>query len=399
MHKAASELGVRVAPTQLRKMVEAYTKANQARQLLQRRPPWKPGHVAAEHRNDRWDIDVIDYSANPSGEFKYILFVQDIHTRKIFATALKNKKPETESQALAEMFEAHGVPRVMHGDAEFEQGAVAKMMQKKGVAFTRQAKGDYNQTATLASAIRQLREDLARRMLSRNTREWQPLLAAAVNGQNDLSRPHLMNHSANDAWEASAKDPTLEFQLRVQAAQQREDNTELRDQRAGRLRRDGGFRVPEGQTKTGFRRGFKPIWSGKVHRVVEITEDGQVKDEDGKYYPTRMVLPVPLDSADVDVEAAVRSRGSAALDAARTARFEQFKEPIRAFIDARGGETQLSLVSKYARNELGMVFPAQRPSPSEIMRLLGFETRLDRGTTYVRIPDSRKQRSLRISVK
>jgi hypothetical protein len=293
----------------------------------------------------------------------------------LFAAALRSKKPGEEAEALRHMFTARGTPREVHGDAEFEAGPVRALLDDRHVAFVLQAKGDYNATATLGSAIQQLRAELARRMLAQGAREWEPLLQAAVTSQNTLSRPHLGNHSALDAWAAASPgghDPTLEFQLREQAAEDRDYNEHLRDDRAQRLQRDGGFRVAAGQQKSGFRRGFKPVWGGHVHSVEAITPDGFVKDEQGHEYATRLVLPVPKESGDVDLEAAGRARGSEAVDRARLARYEPFRERLQAFVAARGGRVHLALLIKHARQELKMELPQRSPSPKEVMELLGF---------------------------
>ena len=49
------------------------------------------GHIGSSRANERWAIDFIDLHAEPDGDLKYILMVQGIRSRKIWAKALVEK--------------------------------------------------------------------------------------------------------------------------------------------------------------------------------------------------------------------------------------------------------------------------------------------------------------------
>jgi hypothetical protein len=129
-----------------------------------------------------------------------------------------------------------------------------------------------------------------------------------------------------------------------------------------------------------------------VHEVKDVKPWGQVIDEKGDAYDTRRVLPVPAASGTLQIG----RQGNAAVDARRVERYDQFRAPLIAWLK-RKGQTQnndgvqiehaakLSELSRYAR-QLGMVFPQKKPTPTEIMRLLGFRTWLEGNVQWVAPP-------------
>ena len=73
------------------KDVEAFVKAQTPTQLFAKGPKYR-GHIISSRVNERWALDFVDFTAEPDGALKHILFVQDIHSRKIWAKALAEKK-------------------------------------------------------------------------------------------------------------------------------------------------------------------------------------------------------------------------------------------------------------------------------------------------------------------
>ena len=74
------------------KDVEEFVKAQTPTQLCAKGPRYR-GHIISSRVNERWVLDFIDFQAEPDGDLKYILLVQDIHNRKLWARALAEKKP------------------------------------------------------------------------------------------------------------------------------------------------------------------------------------------------------------------------------------------------------------------------------------------------------------------
>ena len=59
------------------KDVEAFIKSQTPTQLFAKAPTYR-GKVIASRPNERWVVDFIDFSAEPIGEYKYVLLVQDM---------------------------------------------------------------------------------------------------------------------------------------------------------------------------------------------------------------------------------------------------------------------------------------------------------------------------------
>ena len=76
------------------KDVEEFVKAQTPTQLLAKGPRYR-GHIISSRVNERWAIDLVDLSAEPDGNLKYIMLVQYIHSKKLWAKPLTEKKPSS----------------------------------------------------------------------------------------------------------------------------------------------------------------------------------------------------------------------------------------------------------------------------------------------------------------
>ena len=65
------------------KNVEEFVKSQTPTQLVAKAPTYG-GNIIASRPNERWVIDFIDFTAEPSGQFKYIFLTQDIFSRKLW---------------------------------------------------------------------------------------------------------------------------------------------------------------------------------------------------------------------------------------------------------------------------------------------------------------------------
>ena len=101
------------------KDVEAFVKAQTPTQLFAKGPKYR-GHIISSRVNERWAMDFIDFVAEPDGDLKYILLVQDIHSRKLWARALAEKKPAEYIEAFKSIVRQAGKPKELNFDGEFE---------------------------------------------------------------------------------------------------------------------------------------------------------------------------------------------------------------------------------------------------------------------------------------
>ena len=94
-----------------RKVVDAFSSTQGAKQVLRPRPPGK----GRFWRLGSWTAG-IDYNATPSPDpqggdpYQYILIVQDIFSRKLWAHALKSKAPAVAQQAFEAIVRRAGTP-------------------------------------------------------------------------------------------------------------------------------------------------------------------------------------------------------------------------------------------------------------------------------------------------
>ena len=83
----------------------AVVRSQNSRQVFAARPGYT-GKIVATRLDDRWDADLIDYTATPSKSsdsegkpYKYILIVQDVFSRRIWAVSLRENNQEVVTQA------------------------------------------------------------------------------------------------------------------------------------------------------------------------------------------------------------------------------------------------------------------------------------------------------------
>ena len=218
-------------------------------------------------------------------------------------------------------------------------------------------------------------------MLVRKTQEWAPLLPKVANALNNVPREPLLGSNAKDVWEG--KNDTIEFDLRRQAAEDAEHNAKERERRDKRVEEMGACRTMEGETRAGFRRSFKVLWSGDAHQVDKV-QNGKVTDEKGDTYETRLIFPVPKSSRTMEVPDLAR-RGSANTNAAKQARLEPYVKPIEARLRRNGGKEKTWTLAKYMREDLGMTI---KGTLTQNLRLMGFKTYVDsKNESWAALPD------------
>lgn len=259
------------------------------------------GKVVSRKLNDAFFADLIDFTAVPSDggkkvglkptedKEKYVLVLQRIFDRKLWAVALTSKRPEAVAEAFEDLLRRVGAtPRAVTTDlgAEFGQ-PFQRVLTERGIAVRTKDKADVHGLSTLDVAIGHLKKALARVARRRQTNDWADILAEVVRGQNAKpSVGYLDGHAANDVESDEELTKELEEKNTEFAAQ----NRRLAGERAVALAKAGHFRVqvpPPGR----LARGWKPKWSDEVHAVEQI-DGSYVWDEAGNRYPTKFTKPV-----------------------------------------------------------------------------------------------------------
>ena len=113
---ALAKRGIRVPDA----FVQQLVREQGSRQLLAP-PPRFTGKVVAQHMDERWASDVIDFQSKTSvkGAPVYVVLVQDIFSRFLFATALRSKA-EVEAAFLRLLVKTKRKPDELNTDSGSE---------------------------------------------------------------------------------------------------------------------------------------------------------------------------------------------------------------------------------------------------------------------------------------
>ena len=152
--------------------VVALVRSQSNRQVFAARPKYD-GKIVATRLGDRWDADLIDYTATPSSEktrkpdqkpYQYILIVQDVFSRRIWAVALREKTPEVVTQAFEHLVhQAKGdTPNELDTDQGPEfKGPFEDYLANEHMAHVTADLRNKNTRGTLDAAIRSFKRQLA----------------------------------------------------------------------------------------------------------------------------------------------------------------------------------------------------------------------------------------------
>lgn len=309
-----------------RRQVDDFVSRQGVRQIFAPRARYA-GKIAAWEVNQRWFGDLIDLTAQPSaGGDRYILVVQDVFTRRLFAESLRDKRPSTVAPALERIMDAHGKPKSFESDEGPEFGRpVAALMEREGVAFSQKDPSDKNAHATLDRAIASFKQSLFRSLTAQGGEDWAQLVPKVTQALNHTPHTHLGGAAPADVERSAA----LQFSLKRTAADDLEHNTLLIQRRDKKLEERGAFRapLPEGL----FGRSFKPRFGDEVRDVASV-QHGRVYDFEGRSFPAKRVLAVPAGSTEVKSTARFRAGGSAQTQEQTLAKLEPFRGALDKFL-------------------------------------------------------------------
>jgi hypothetical protein len=129
---------------------EVYDKGNAVKQLFyrernirrprrkgpttQEKPNLRKGRFSAADIDDRWMADLADLTAQPSGEFQYILVVLNVFSKQLWAKALTTKTPEAVTAAFKEILQGQEAPSRLDTDSGSEfTGPFLKLLAEKDI--------------------------------------------------------------------------------------------------------------------------------------------------------------------------------------------------------------------------------------------------------------------------
>ena len=334
------------------KDVEEFVSSRSERQILARPPVYK-GHIVALYENERWAADIISFVSRPIKKFAYVLLVQDIFSRYIYARPLTNLSQTTNAfedileEADARMTDAdYKSPARLDSDGapEFSSERFKSMMQRRGIEHHIKPKEDLNAIATLDAAIQNVKKALTRRVKI-NDSDWLSELEAAIKGYNDSW------HSGIGSEPNDLNDHDV-FYLKKQAATKLQENSDLIEKRMGKLKKTEAFRVFLGKSDAPRQRADKAKWSQEIHEVDRFVKPGIVRDTDGKEFLTKLTKAVAKDSSGIAEPKQYETKGSAQIDAKKRRALESYVSSILPLV---ANQMNLGVLTSRAKRVPGFV--------------------------------------------
>ena len=146
------------------KVVEAFVKSQTPTRLFAKAPNYQ-GKIVVAKPHERWVIDLIDFTAEPFQNFKYIFLIQDIYSRKLRAEATEEKGCDDYIAVLESLFADTGKPKEINADGEFDNRAFNRFLGRQGVVA--RYKQGWNDLATLDAAMNNFKKMRKKQMQDR----------------------------------------------------------------------------------------------------------------------------------------------------------------------------------------------------------------------------------------
>jgi hypothetical protein len=245
----------------------------------------REGRVAALDLDDRWMADLADLTAQPDGEFRYVLVVLNCFDKTVRARALTSKTAPAVAEAFRVFLAEGPKPSRVDTDAGAEFRGVSGLLSAAGIWHSVKDPRDSNPLAPVDRAIATLKQSLFRRV-SADGGGWARWLPEVVRGYNETVHSSLQGRAPDDVRD----DAELQFALRREASEAMARNAELIQARDARLERSGAFRIA--LPPRTFQRSYKPRFGSEVHRVSRA-QHGFVVDARGQAYASRHAFAVP----------------------------------------------------------------------------------------------------------
>ena len=364
--------GYKVRLADVQKFVDAQT----PKQLFQKKPLHR-GNVIASRANERWMLDLIDYTTMPDGAFKYVLMGIDVFSRHVFAEATNDKVPATFIAVTKRLVATYGKPQEINADSEFEASkAYQTFLRNQGIQF--RGKENINDLAVLDSNMAQLKKQIAKLMQVEHTKKWRALLTRAVRGFNRQSHEGLLGETPRDARhipEEAPNNPQLEFELREQAGRKMQNQHAVVRTNQHNTQEQGAFRTYIGRADA-RKRGDKPLYGGTVH-LVDSVSGNKVTDTHGKEHSLTTVRPVPADSENVNIT--LRLAGSKQQEDIKRKQFKQFADKLVEILSAHNGPMWTSKASLELRRDPAFARTLGRMTFAAFVKLFPNKLKLQTG--------------------
>ena len=283
---------------------EHLLKYQSSKQIFAPSPKYR-GLIYSTGLDAKWACDVMVQTQNPSeykGEkWQYALIVQDIFSR--FAWAELIKSPMEAAEGLRRVIERAGkAPQQLVCDADpgFQTAAFKQLLEERHIEQTLRV--GRNDLATVDRLISTLKRALAVDAHESGSDDWAPKLQHVIALHNQSPNDTLLGGEPQDLRDPE-DNKVLYFLREEREAENIQHNDRLIHARIPRLQREGAFRVWLKKDTRLRGRIFNPQWSTEIHRLAS-ERGAYATDDKGDEYPTKEILPVPLESTQLVAPAA-----------------------------------------------------------------------------------------------
>ena len=216
------------------------------------------GHMVAFFVNQIQLIDLLDLQnyKSQNDQYKYILTIIDVFTRKAFCYPMKTKNAET----VLELFKQHiqkNKPQMLVSDngSEFTNNAFQKLLKDESIFHNTNEPGYHNTLGVIDSFSRYFKEKMHRYFTDNNTTKWIDKLDSFVKSYNETPHSSLQNVTPNNATRHQTEIRQINF---------KKNKTDTHNFKTGDV-------VRKRLKKARFDKGYKIIWTTHVFTIDKVS--------------------------------------------------------------------------------------------------------------------------------
>jgi len=273
-----------------KKQVEELVKGKAEKQVLGA-PQRATGKTVSEDDN-RMQMDLVDVSNAPAGDWKFFLAVVNVFDRYLYVRPLRSKAPKGVAEALTAILasakaDGRKTPSIVSSDngLEFRNSDVKKALDKSNIVLRFKDVGDLNALGLLDRTIGLLKKRLAEAHAT-NNKSWGRNLQTAVAALNKTPKPEVLHGAAPVEVR---DDPEVKFMLLQEQARGLTKNHAQNAAKEAQLKGTGTFRAPVAMTT--FKRNFQATYGDP--QEVHTIKAGRVHTTSGDSYPLKQIRVVP----------------------------------------------------------------------------------------------------------
>lgn len=183
--------------------IEKVIKALKVYQLHKKQKKKYKYHIVAFAMNQLWQVDLVDMQkyATSNKNYKYILLIVDVFTRKAYAIPLKTKSASAIYDAFEAMFndESIGSPQKILSDngSEFIDKRIQKLFEDEQIIHNTALVDDHNTLGIIDRFCRTLKEKLEKYFTDNDTVNWIDILPNTIKSYNNTPHSSLKGLSPN----------------------------------------------------------------------------------------------------------------------------------------------------------------------------------------------------------